>query len=94
MGLVPSVAWSLCSQCDAGRPAGPGAAGPGRGESHTKLPVPLLLLLEAHATPPPHDTGVIYPRRNICSAEDLPDPAFPRGDGDSKSSQVTQQDQG
>ena len=88
--LRSSMAWSLGSEWEAGRPGVPGAAGPGRGESHMKLPVPLL-----H---PPLPEGTFLAS---FTREQYPDVqktfeiiAFLRGARESRRPQVTEQNQG
>lgn len=72
--LRPSMAWSLCSEWDAGRPGVPGAAGPGRGESHMKLPGPLLHPPLPEGTFPHHS-----PQSDSHCAEDLRSLPFSEG---------------
>lgn len=82
--MRPSMAWCLCSAWDAGRPGVPGAARPGRGESPTKLPGPLLHPPLPEGTCPASFTRERYPlRRGLLRS--LPFSEGPEKAGDHRS---------
>lgn len=81
IGPVASMAWSLCSEGDAGRPGVPGAAGPRREESHMKLSAPLLHSQLPGSSRP---LGLFTPRAISTLQKTFEIIAFLRGDGETR----------
>lgn len=81
IGPVASMAWSLCLEGDAGRPGVPGAPGPRQGESHKKLPAPLLHSQLPGSSRP---LGLFTPRAIFTLQKTFEITAFLRGDGETR----------